>query len=133
MVVAILHKFLMYREGGGCGEGEKSHSAIMEHELGSVEQLVGQRTDIRRLRDEEANALMEENYEEAEILNKKLEEMTVLSEWDIAGKGLGTVSERGPGGRGEGGYLCVVHLTLPLIAEGLDESVRRGVGERERA
>ena len=86
-------KIHVYRDGGGHGEGEKSHTAIMEHQLSSVEQLISQRIDIQRLREEEANALKEENYEAAEQLNKKLEEMTVLSEWDIAGKGLNTVSK----------------------------------------
>ena len=92
----------MYRNGSGCEEGEKSHAAIMEHQLSSVEQLVSQRIDIRRLREEEAKALKEENYEAAELLNKKLEEMTILSEWDIAGNGLNTVSVQREG-RGEGG------------------------------
>ena len=82
------------RDGAGGGEGEKSHTATMERQLNSVEQLVSQRTDIRRLREEEENALKEENYEAAEQLNKKLEEMTVLSEWDIAGRGLSTVSDQ---------------------------------------
>jgi cysteinyl-tRNA synthetase len=82
------------RDGVGGGEGEKSHTATMEHQLSSVEQLVSQRVDIRRLREEEENALKEENYEAADQLNKKLEEMTVLSEWDIAGRGLSTVSRK---------------------------------------
>ena len=66
----------------------------MEHHLSSVEQLVSQRIDIRRLREEAENALKEENYEAAEQLNKKLEEMTILSEWDIAERGLSTVSDQ---------------------------------------
>ena len=86
-----------YRDGSGYGEGEKSHAAIMEHQLSSVEQLVSQRVDIQRLREEEAMALKEENYEAAELLNKKLEQMTILSEWDIAGNGLSTVSEQREG------------------------------------
>lgn len=64
----------------------------MERQLNSVEQLINQRVEIQRLKEEEAKALSDEDYELAEQLSKKLEQMTLLSEWDIAGNGLNTVS-----------------------------------------
>ena len=81
------------RDGSAHGEGEKSHGKIMEYQLSSVEQLISQRVEIQRLKEEEAKALNDEDYELAEQLSKKLEQMALLSEWDIAGNGLNAVSE----------------------------------------
>ena len=66
----------------------------MERQLSSVEQLISQRVEIQRLKEEEAKALSDEDYVRAEQLSKKLEQMVLLSEWKIAGNGLNAVSQR---------------------------------------
>ena len=83
---------IMFRDGGVHGEGEEGQSAIIECQLRSVEQLITQRVEIQRLKVEEAKALNDEDYELSEQLSKKLEQMTLLSEWDIAENGLNAVS-----------------------------------------
>ena len=64
----------------------------MEHELASIESLIKQRSEVQRLKSDEAKALAEEDYELAEKLNRELEKMTVTSEWRIVENGLQAVS-----------------------------------------
>ena len=64
----------------------------MEHELTSIESLIKQRSEVQRLKSDEAKALAEEDYELAEQLNRELEKMALTSEWKIVENGLQAVS-----------------------------------------
>ena len=91
----IYHGFCSTRDGEGSSAsgGEQNHTHIVQRELSSVELLISQRSKVQRLKAEEANALAEEDYELAEQLSKQLEEMALVSEWNIADTGLKAVSQ----------------------------------------
>ena len=81
--------YVTIRDGEGA---EQNHTQVIEHELSSVELLIKQRSEVQKLRAEEAKALTDEDYELAEQLSKKLEQIDLVSEWNIAETGLNAVS-----------------------------------------
>lgn len=83
------HYCVTIRDGEGA---EQNHTQVIEHELSSVELLIKQRSEVQKLRAEEAKALTDEDYELAEQLSKKLEQIDLVSEWNIAETGLNAVS-----------------------------------------
>ena len=56
-----------------------------------MELLIRQRSEVQRLKADEANALADEDYELAEQLSKQLEQIVLVSEWDSAKNGLNAV------------------------------------------
>lgn len=71
---------------------KKDYSQVIERELSSAELLIKRRVEMQRLKAEEAKALTDEDYDLAEQLSKQLEQMALLSEWNIAESGLKAVS-----------------------------------------
>ena len=80
-----------YRDGGGVSGREHSHAEVIEQELSLIELLIKQRSEVHRLKADEAKALADEDYDLAEQLSKQLEQMALVSEWDMAKNGLRAV------------------------------------------
>ena len=83
---------MFYREGETSNEREQSHTNVVEKELSSLERLIRQRSEVQRLKVDEAKALADEDYELAEQLSKQFEQIALVSEWDSAENGLKAVS-----------------------------------------
>ena len=77
---------------GDVDNGKESHAHIVDQELASIESLIKQRSEVQKLKSDEAQALAEEDYELAEELSRQLERRELLSEWTVVSKGLGAVS-----------------------------------------